>query len=341
MGCMGRGRAGWSIYMSGQDEKKEKELQKQKDREWKASTEEGRVRAEVKARWKEMTRQQKITYFKDYYLLPTVLIGAGAFILLSLLWNMTHKPPTPVLEVAVVGNLFQEGSKEDITIDMANRLGVDPDLIMLDDSFTNDYNGLMKLVAMMSTREITAVVTTEDQYKNLAAQGSLYDLREILTAEEAERFKPYFVEAPEYVEGMEDELFLEANTVSGETEAEGGAAAGADGAGTDGAGADGASADGASADGAGADGAGADGAGADGTGADAGGAGEAAAGAGSTAETGNMVPYGIRIADFPGYLEDLSLPDDAVYTVIYGSERGEDGRIGAEFLRYLADRWGA
>lgn len=144
----------------------------------------------------------KWNYFWDYYKLHTIIGSAILIFIVTMAYSiLTTKDyafyAAMVNSTAVV--------TEDITTfkeDYMTYAQIDPDEYEVQMDYSLMYkknpkselekNASEKLLIYTSAGQIDAMVCGADSFPHQAAQGNFYDLREILTEEQLEKYEPYF-----------------------------------------------------------------------------------------------------------------------------------------------------
>ena len=101
-----------------------------------------------------MTRKEKLSYFKDYYLLPCIAATAGLVIVVFLLWSIVFRPrEQTVLYVAVLDCVLGQEQRDELMQELGGRFSISDkkQQILLDDSFNMQEDGLAKLEVYLST----------------------------------------------------------------------------------------------------------------------------------------------------------------------------------------------
>lgn len=151
-----------------------------------------RVRLENRAAWRDMTTAQKISYYREYYLLPTVVAVVAVFIIGSIVFHMLHAEPEPVLYVLASGCQFTAERRDAFTSEMAELLDCPEERIYIDDGHTYEYD-FMVLMTFLASRAVDVVLVEEEGFEPFVSAGVYYDLREVYDEETLAAWEPYLV----------------------------------------------------------------------------------------------------------------------------------------------------
>lgn len=163
-----------------------------------------RDRQSEREKLKDMTRQQKWTYFKDYYLLKTVTaIFFTAFFGYVLFVTFAPKPNTAVYIAGI--NLSINSEAKDKFIEAANAyLNLDPET----DSITFDYSNTLsdnpesyiynlttseKLAAVITSKELDIMIIDRKNFDTYVAEGFFTNLSDTLTPATFSALSDYFI----------------------------------------------------------------------------------------------------------------------------------------------------
>lgn len=145
--------------------------------------------------FREMTPGQKIGYFRDYYLLPVILVVGGlllvGFFLSHVLWPAEGAP----LHVVIVDDILTDETREEVRNRMGEILGVPPEEIDITDSYTtSSTDDYVMLMAMLSANDVDIMILPEELFRPFCADGGFTDLAELYPEGLPEIFEDILVE---------------------------------------------------------------------------------------------------------------------------------------------------
>ncbi|MBQ6384806.1 MAG: hypothetical protein IJJ38_01385 [Lachnospiraceae bacterium] len=136
---------------------------------------------------KEMSPAGKLQYFKDYYLLPTVLISAGALFVIYFLYTYFRPQPVHVLQVAVFDSAAEEEGIRALTEELGEALDADDptDQILFQTNYVSSDSGdLARLGVMTAAHEIDCIIAPADVFTRFAAGGYFVPLTDVMDESE-------------------------------------------------------------------------------------------------------------------------------------------------------------
>ena len=152
---------------------------------------------------------KKLIYFKDYYLLPCVMLTAGFAIVIFLLWSIFLRPrEQTVLYVAVLDAVLGQEQKEQLIQELYDQFGITDNRqeIIIDDSFYMKEDGLTKLEVYLSNQQIDVLIADKELFRTLSGYGFLQDLKMVLPKQREQELEADFVRAAGYLDREEDGL---------------------------------------------------------------------------------------------------------------------------------------
>lgn len=152
---------------------------------------------------KEMTVSEKLQYFKDYYLLPTVLIAGGALFVIYLLYTYFRPQPVHVLQVAVFDTVADEEGISGLTEELRDALDAeDPlDQILFQANYSSSSsNDLARLGVMTAAHEIDCIIAPRDVFLRFAASGYFVPLSDVMDETEIAGYGSAVVETAGWAE---------------------------------------------------------------------------------------------------------------------------------------------
>ncbi len=151
-----------------------------------------RVRLENKAAWKSMTREQKLNYYREYYLLPTVVVVALVALVVSFVVTALTPDPEVLLYVLTSGCQFTEEGEAALSEEMMGHLEATEEQIYVDDGHSYQTDALV-LMAHLSAQEVDVLLMEEEYFEAMVNSGAYIDLREVFDEETLAAWEPYLV----------------------------------------------------------------------------------------------------------------------------------------------------
>ncbi len=157
---------------------------------------------ESKAQWEKVKHKGPkaiLSYFKTYYLLPTIVIIAIVVGVIYIVYTSVTSLP-----YGFYGMLVNAGSyeQEAISQEFTEYASLDPtqEDIYVDASTSMDLNGtsqydmgtVQKVATVMMAGDLDIFGANYDVFANYAGNGNFSDLREVLSPEQIERYEDYF-----------------------------------------------------------------------------------------------------------------------------------------------------
>lgn len=141
-----------------------------------------------RAKFKEMNRKQKFTYFKDYYLMKCFFVLLALVFVGSLAYSIFGPKVDTVLHAAVINGVFSDTTAQSMETDMEARLELDTKKsdVHIDTSFFigDDYHygpsTEQKLVALLMAGDIDIIIAPEKEFAIYVAQGYMAKLSDQL-----------------------------------------------------------------------------------------------------------------------------------------------------------------
>lgn len=163
------------------------------------------IREEQKKALSTMTMKEKLAYFWDYYKIHVF----AAVIIIALIISFVRQ----YLDYKEIGfyaallnagttenniglsDVWQEDFQELAQIDPGEyEVCIDTDMDMSEEGMNAQYAiaNRQRLIAMLQTGDISAMIADTENFESYARNGYFYDLETLLSAEEAEKYRPYF-----------------------------------------------------------------------------------------------------------------------------------------------------
>ena len=164
---------------------------------------------------KNLTKEQKVQYFRDYYL-PKILLGILVAALLIWLGKDFFAPKKDVvLYVAVVDDVLGNASVEELKKDLEELYAIDTDKqeIVVNAGFSSSsLDSMGQLTTYIYAGEVDVIISSEKEFDILAKSGHFVEYDEAaatkIYADYEEDRRVYVV--PETAEGEEEDADKEA-----------------------------------------------------------------------------------------------------------------------------------
>jgi len=149
---------------------------------------------------KNGTFKEKVAYFVEYYKWHTLAVVAAIAFVVSLGYHYLTQKDTAFYAAMVNGMELPDA--QEYLLSFAEYVGIDLDSceVLLDASMQIDLEALdqttyassQKLLAYITGKEVDVLVTDEQVMDNYAYGDTFHDLRAFLTAEQYEKYEPWF-----------------------------------------------------------------------------------------------------------------------------------------------------
>lgn len=154
------------------------------------------------------TPRQKISYFIEYYKWHVIFTVLGVVAVVATIVQIANRRENAIyvcmlntLARPTEENSFQSTAVEEHAAAFAEYAGIDTDKydVYLDTSMYIDYNSMdentvnssQKYVTYLAAAEMDVIVTDEASLEQFSYQQDFFDLREILTPGQLEKYAPY------------------------------------------------------------------------------------------------------------------------------------------------------
>ena len=154
-----------------------------------------------------MNRREKLSYFKDYYLLPCIGIVSVTAVVLFLLWSIVFRPrEQTVLHVAVLDCVLGQEQMEGLMQELDGLFSITDKKrqILINDSFNMKEDGLAKLEVYLSNGQLDVVIAEKEMFKTLSGYGFFQNLETVLPGREMQELKSDLFLAAGYLEHEEN-----------------------------------------------------------------------------------------------------------------------------------------
>lgn len=164
---------------------------------------------EERAALKNGTPKEKISYFVYYYKWHVIITIAVIAMIVSFIVQIVNRKDNALyvcmlntVEKGIDGPAYDSTASKDYADKFAEYAGIDTDEydVYFDTSMRLNYNSMdeetvnssQKYMTYLAAAEMDVIVTDEASLELYAYQEDFYDLREILTPEQIEKYEPYF-----------------------------------------------------------------------------------------------------------------------------------------------------
>ena len=159
-----------------------------------------------------------LSYFWEYYRWPTVAVIAVAAMAISIVHSIATNKPNAINAIFLnAANPELTRDSEWIDAPFAEYAGIDTEEygLTIDTSSYITPGGAASQMEMGTTEKIMAYAAAQDldvmtadpyNFQNYARNGMFVDLRTVLSAEQLEKYEPYFYYAESVVASGEDDL---------------------------------------------------------------------------------------------------------------------------------------
>ena len=162
--------------------------------------------------------KEKLAYFWEYYKIHTIAVLTISVIVISLVhaWATSKDYALSIVMVNSIAAQIDDIDANWIS-DLTERIEYDQkkyeiaiDTTMLigqaSESATQEYANLQKLAAMISASSIDIFIADTETYERYAQSGYMYDLRDIFTAEELQKYSDilYYTDAATFSDYADD-----------------------------------------------------------------------------------------------------------------------------------------
>ncbi len=153
------------------------------------------IRENNRKAFREMTPGQKLGYFRDYYLLPVVLVVGGVLLVGFFLSHVLGPAKAAPLHVVIVDDILTDETREEVRGSMGEILGVPAEEIDITDGYTtSNTDDYVLLMAMLSANDVDVMVLPEEIFRHFCADGGFTDLAELYPGGLPEGFADILVE---------------------------------------------------------------------------------------------------------------------------------------------------
>ena len=211
--------------------------QAERDSTWEDTKSLARKAAEEKEKFSQMSGQQKLSYFRSYYLLPCVGILLGIFFAGTMIRDIIRGSGEILISGMLLNTYLTDGADEPLKDDYLEYLGKEGakvkgkarvDLSQYSMDLTDGEPGAgyiqveMAVVTRLSAGSVDFILADESAYEYLGSHGMMCDPQEALTKETFEKYRDHIVyrEVAEYIPDDAETLTTETENTDQTTMAE-------------------------------------------------------------------------------------------------------------------------
>ncbi len=162
--------------------------------------------------WRSMNKQEKVTHFKDYYMVPLAIFCTVCFIVGYLIYDAVSNYRDMVLMGTIINDSIDNETLEQFNEDILEYLGYDPDKekVNIDDDYilsggngAETANAAESITSYIYAKQLDVMIADQASFNHYASLGCFYDFKDILTTEQYEKYSKYFY-YPELEENISD-----------------------------------------------------------------------------------------------------------------------------------------
>jgi len=133
----------------------------------------------TKEKWSELDAKGKFQFFKDYYLLKTVIIVAVVVLLGSIIWAVVKPKPTSIKGILILDSLLDETEVNNYFEGIVKDMGLDTSKYtysVYDDYSSNASSDVTAVSTLLYAGTIQVVIATTDVIDRYAQNEILLDM---------------------------------------------------------------------------------------------------------------------------------------------------------------------
>lgn len=168
---------------------------------------------------KEMTGAERFRYFREYYLVRTLVILAAVAFIFHLVWHYTHLPGECVFYGLVFNDLYEADGKARVVRDLAELMQAGEEQLLIDEGHDTGTDGDMQLATLLANERLDLIICPRDTFVKLAGEGTFVNLIEVLDEHMYTELKEQLVYCAGYEEqdlSYAEDPFHEAGNGAGE-----------------------------------------------------------------------------------------------------------------------------
>ena len=165
-----------------------------------------RQREENKKRFRTMTFGQKLGFFKDYYLLRTVIIAGICAVAALLIWNFVRPQTKDILTVYVYDQYLGDDASDALTAKVEKLLGAGKrEEVLIRSGLSSSNTQDTAIASVLSfNNAIDVILCPRDQFESFAGNGYFLSLDDVLSDEEWNALSGQLFAAAGYQESDDD-----------------------------------------------------------------------------------------------------------------------------------------
>lgn len=155
-----------------------------------------------KQKWSKMNKEQRLRYFRDYYLFKLILGVLAVAVVIFSIWHFTKPKMENVLYVAVVDETLNADEKNELQSFLKERYNATGKYqnVLIDDTFYTRDDGLSRMQVYLRNNEIDLIIADKETFSILSAYGYMQDLNAIFD----DSYKTKYADDFYYTEGYKD-----------------------------------------------------------------------------------------------------------------------------------------
>ncbi|MCH4040146.1 MAG: hypothetical protein LKG48_00680 [Lachnospiraceae bacterium] len=165
-----------------------------------------RQKEENKKRFKTMTIGQKLGFFRDYYLLRTVIIVGICAAAVFLIWNFVRPQTKDILTVYVYDQYLGDDASDALAAKTEKLLGAGKrEEVLIRSGLSSSNTQDTAIASVLSfNNAIDVIICPKDQFETFAGYGYFLSLDDVLSDEEKTALSDKLVAAAGYQESDND-----------------------------------------------------------------------------------------------------------------------------------------
>lgn len=150
--------------------------------------------------WNGMNKKERSAWFKDYYLAP-ILVGIIVIAIAAyLIYDAVSGYRDTALLTTVINDSFNVDSRDSLCSDVLTFLGCDSskEKVTIEDSYilsgssgSNANAAAQRITSYIYAKQLDVIIADPDYFDHYASLGCFYDLREILSEEQLQKYSEY------------------------------------------------------------------------------------------------------------------------------------------------------
>lgn len=150
--------------------------------------------------WNELNKKERSVWFKDYYLAP-ILVGIIVVAIASyLIYDAISSYRDTALFTAVINDSFDVDSRDNLCSNVLTFLGgnaskekvtIEDNYIFSGSSGSNASAAAQQITSYIYAKQLDIIIADPDYFDHYASLGCFYDLRNILSEEQIQKYSDY------------------------------------------------------------------------------------------------------------------------------------------------------